>query len=383
MKWIGIGITLIILSLSTTLWGQWLEETIYIPDSLSGITCPICLTYNSTNNKIYVGGEGNCVIVIDGATNEKIAKIPVGDYPYALVWNSTNNKVYCANYLSRNVTVIDGATNTVDTTITVGDYPRALVWNSTNNKVYCANEVSDNVTVIDGATNTVITTITVGDNPYALFWNSTNNKVYCANRASNNVTVIDGATNTVDTTITAGNYPCALVWNSTNNKVYCANAGSDNVTVIDGATNTVITTIDVGAEPLAFTWNSIQNRVYVANYAGSSVSVLRDVVGVEEEKPHWRDKMQSVKLMQNYPNPFNSFAVIRYSLSKPTRTTLKIHDMSGRVVKTLVNDLQNSGYYRVRWNLKDDRERKIANGVYFYRIEAGNFIATKKMLLIR
>jgi YVTN family beta-propeller protein len=79
------------------------------------------------------------VTVIDGATNQVIATIQVGDGPWALVWNSTNNKVYCANWGSDNVSVIDGATNQVIATIQVGRYPCALVWNSTNNKVYCAN----------------------------------------------------------------------------------------------------------------------------------------------------------------------------------------------------------------------------------------------------
>jgi YVTN family beta-propeller protein len=128
--------------------------------------------------------------VIDGATNQVIATIPVGDYPRALVWNSTNNKVYCANYYSDNVSVIDGATNQVIATIPVGDYPRALVWNSTNNKVYCANYYSDNVSVIDGATNQVITTIQVGDEPLAFAWNSIENRTYVANFGSSTISVI-------------------------------------------------------------------------------------------------------------------------------------------------------------------------------------------------
>uniref|UniRef100_A0A7V5XZR8 YncE family protein n=1 Tax=candidate division WOR-3 bacterium TaxID=2052148 RepID=A0A7V5XZR8_UNCW3 len=60
------------------LFSQWLETTIYLSDSFSGMTYPQAFTYNTTNNKIYVGGEeGNCVIVIDGETNQKIARIPV------------------------------------------------------------------------------------------------------------------------------------------------------------------------------------------------------------------------------------------------------------------------------------------------------------------
>lgn len=57
---------------------QWLETTIYVPDSLCGVISPRAFTYNGTNNKIYVGGwNGNSVVVIDGATDTKIARIPV------------------------------------------------------------------------------------------------------------------------------------------------------------------------------------------------------------------------------------------------------------------------------------------------------------------
>lgn len=93
---------------------QWLETTIYLSDSLIGIDDPQALTYNVTNNKIYVGGEDtNYVIVIDGTTNQKIARITTGINVSALCWNSTNNKVYCANYESNTVTIIDGVTNLV------------------------------------------------------------------------------------------------------------------------------------------------------------------------------------------------------------------------------------------------------------------------------
>lgn len=128
---------------------QWLETTIYVPDSLCGVLNPQAFTYNTTNNKIYVGGEaGDCVIAIDGATNEKIARIPTGINVAALCWNSVNNKVYCANRNSSNVTVIDGATNSVITTVAVGSNPMAFAWNPTQNRTYVANFASSTVSVI-------------------------------------------------------------------------------------------------------------------------------------------------------------------------------------------------------------------------------------------
>jgi DNA-binding beta-propeller fold protein YncE len=91
-------LTIILLCLPLLLSAQWLETTIYIPDSLCRIYGPHAVTYNSINNTIYVGGDGgNCVIAIDGTTNEKIALIPAGSNTRALVYNPINNKVYCTN----------------------------------------------------------------------------------------------------------------------------------------------------------------------------------------------------------------------------------------------------------------------------------------------
>ncbi len=121
-------VALIVAVLPPLLPAQWLETTIHIPDSLCGVAEPAALAYNPTHNKIYVSGrEGNCVIVIDGETNQKVAKIPAGSGVFSLCYNPTNNKVYCANSYSDNVTVIDGASNNVITTITAGSEPYALI----------------------------------------------------------------------------------------------------------------------------------------------------------------------------------------------------------------------------------------------------------------
>lgn len=186
--------------LPTFLPAQWLETTIYLPDSLCGVCLPEVFTYNATNNKMYVGGySGHGVIVFDGATHRKIARISAGRDVRTLCWNSTSNKVYCADYDGGKVTVIDGVTNAVIATVAVGSNPQALCWNQTNNKIYCANAKSNNVTVIDGASNSIITTIGVWSNPRALCWNATDNKIYCANGNSNAVTIIDGVTDSVIT----------------------------------------------------------------------------------------------------------------------------------------------------------------------------------------
>jgi len=88
------------------------------------------------------------VIVIDGETNEKIARIPAGSSIRSFCYNATNNKVYCANDKTDNVAVIDGVTDSVITTITVGDGPSGFAWNPIQNRTYVANGGASSISVL-------------------------------------------------------------------------------------------------------------------------------------------------------------------------------------------------------------------------------------------
>ena len=83
-------------------------------------------------------------------------------------------------------------------------------------------------------------------------------------------------------------------------------------------------------------------------------------------------------LAQNYPNPFNPSTVIRYSVSSAQLVTLKIYDVLGREVKTLVNEERPSGSYEIEFNASN-----FSSGIYFYQLTAGDFRETKKMILLR
>ena len=88
--------------------------------------------------------------------------------------------------------------------------------------------------------------------------------------------------------------------------------------------------------------------------------------------------VKTYKLSQNYPNPFNPSTNIRYQIPSAGRVTLKIYDILGRGVKTLVNEYQTSGSYEKSFNAVN-----LASGIYFYQIRVNNFVATKKMILIK
>jgi len=88
-------------------------------------------------------------------------------------------------------------------------------------------------------------------------------------------------------------------------------------------------------------------------------------------------------LSQNYPNPFNPQTVIKYALPHGCEVKITIYNVLGQKVRTLVDEYQNAGYKRVEWDSKNDGGEEIASGVYFYRIKAGEFTQSKKMVILK
>jgi len=88
-------------------------------------------------------------------------------------------------------------------------------------------------------------------------------------------------------------------------------------------------------------------------------------------------------LHQNYPNPFNPITTLRYDLPEQATVNIIIYDMLGRQVKTLLNQTQDAGYRSVIWNATNDYGKPVSAGVYLYQIQAGEFVQTKKMVLLK
>jgi hypothetical protein len=88
-------------------------------------------------------------------------------------------------------------------------------------------------------------------------------------------------------------------------------------------------------------------------------------------------------LKSNYPNPFNPETTISYDIAEETDVTLDVYNIRGQKVKTLVNERMKPGYNSVIWNGKDDNNRNVASGVYFYRLKTSDKTLTKKMMLLK
>jgi hypothetical protein len=90
---------------------------------------------------------------------------------------------------------------------------------------------------------------------------------------------------------------------------------------------------------------------------------------------------EQYRLFQNYPNPFNPTTTIRYSLRDEVRVTLKVFNLLGQEVATLVDDVQTPGNKEVVWNGRSQSGSPVASGMYIYRLKAGNFVESQKMIL--
>ncbi len=137
-----------------------------------------------------------------------------------------------ANENGNNVSVIDGATNNVVATVPVGYYPSSVAANPTTNRIYVAHDMHNSVSVIDGHTNALVTTVALVDSPQGVAVNPATNRIYVANYDNNSVSVIDGVSNAVVATTPVGNGPRGVAVVAATNRAYVANSVGDTVSVI-------------------------------------------------------------------------------------------------------------------------------------------------------
>ena len=116
----------------------------------------------------------------------------------------------------------------------------------------------------------------------------------------------------------------------------------------------------------------------VADYVGEQDTTNCDQASIIDET-----LPITYKLYNAYPNPFNPVTTLRYDLPEDALVNITIYDMMGRVVKTLINDQQTTGYRSLQWNATNDAGQPVSAGVYLYQIQAGEYLQTKKMVLLK
>lgn len=116
---------------------------------------------------------------------------------------------------------------------------------------------------------------------------------------------------------------------------------------------------------------------FVKSNRSNTIMVTTGELGIDEIN------IESFSLNQNIPNPFNPSTLIEYSLPKESFVTLIIYDLMGEKIKTLINDFQTIGKHSIVWDGKNNMDRTVVAGIYFYTIKTREFNRTKKMLLMK
>ena len=146
----------------------------------------------------------------------------------------------------------------------------------------------------------------------------------------------------------------------------------------DGNLDTLVNTHSVYCGYLGNTATLIDtygNNITLTNCAGyNNFYYSSFVTGIEAKTVNHK----TYTLFQNYPNPFNPSTNIRYSVAKPGLVSIIVYDLLGRKVRTLVNKEQPAGNYTLQFNANE-----LSSGIYFYRMQTGNFSETKKLILLK
>ncbi|OGG04461.1 MAG: hypothetical protein A3F83_04650 [Candidatus Glassbacteria bacterium RIFCSPLOWO2_12_FULL_58_11] len=154
--------------------------------------------------------------------------------------------------------------------------------------------------------------------------------------------------------------------------VYAWKAGDEiKVTAVYGDASTSFRTLVSG--------NSPQNVIRVSDTDGVASTDKKEAARVALPK--------AFALGQNYPNPFNPSTTIAFDIPEDrtsgVQVELKVFNVRGQVIRNLVNDTKQPGRYVIQWNGENDNNEKVASGVYFYRVKAGDYVATRKMVLLK
>lgn len=107
-----------------------------------------------------------------------------------------------------------------------------------------------------------------------------------------------------------------------------------------------------------------------------------DVTGIEDFNK-LKQLVKSFQLFQNYPNPFNPSTTIEYFIPKSGKVEIMVFDMNGRLIKKLLNQIQNQGRHKINWNGTNNNGAKVSSGFYVYIIKYETKVLSKKMILIK
>ncbi|MBK7105998.1 MAG: T9SS type A sorting domain-containing protein [Ignavibacteriae bacterium] len=130
-------------------------------------------------------------------------------------------------------------------------------------------------------------------------------------------------------------------------------------------------------------WNNVTNTDLKILVDEGNDGTVDDTLSLTNKLTGIENKQGSLlpteyKLEQNYPNPFNPTTTISYQIPINKHVTIKVYDVLGREIATLIDEYKQAGIYKLEFNAS-----QLVSGVYFYKLRAGSFVQTKKMIIMR
>ena len=332
----------------------------------------------------------------------------VGTNPYSLA--VSNGKVYLTNGPASNVSVLNVIDFSFVKTIDVGVYPQEII--AFGNKVFVANNSTwggssdSTVSVINSETDLVVSTITVRRDPSALAITNDNYLlVGCPGDSESGIIYkvdLDTYTKIDSLSIPDYGFGKEISVDKKSNKIFFKSqtnsiveydliSRESNAVVNDASiiyvygygydyvnqTHYVLDAKDFSTNGSLKLYNSsgTQTDSYETGIAPRRVVFWYSdfATSIEDVKP-----VANFSLEQNYPNPFNPTTIIKFSLPNQTKVKLSIINSIGQEIEVLVDNAIGAGSHEVEFN-----GSSLSSGMYFYRLESGNFSSTKKMILLK
>ena len=249
----------------------------------------------------------------------------------------------------------------------------------------------DTVGVIESSRNNAIALLQLKRNPY-IDHPEFISRIYSF--ASSNVRPTFAELNLLPLKV---EFDSTLVSTSSSNRIYIANSGSaqlniDSITISDPRFTSDGNTASIESYSfrkiqVEFNPDSIKNyNAKLTVYSNGGIkNILLTGIGKDNSVNVGDDVSLPIAftLEQNYPNPFNPSTKISWQSPTSGHQTLKIYDVLGNEVATLVNEYRDAGKYQIDFNVAQESFPAISTGIYFYRLQAGDFVQTKKMVLLK
>ena len=138
-------------------------------------------------------------------------------------------------------------------------------------------------------------------------------------------------------------------------------------------------------------WFSYRAPIQIYDFVNDTITTLSETAEplfwLEDQELDIRKNFDYIPtdyfLKQNYPNPFNPITTLVYELPEDSFVDVTVYDILGNVVNNLINTNQSSGYKSVQWDATNNQGETVSAGVYIYKIQAGDFVDTKKMIFLK